>query len=132
MPDLLDFSIGNGNAAVSPVLAAVDCPDPAKAISQSVNHDIAAGRDAACRRLRHVILVRIGHMQSEVKVTIGFSAINRIKSFRCTMIAFFALGANWLAAESDSILLQRGALAKQRQLACTLVDNDAIRLCFDC
>src|SRR3990167_2331458 len=42
-PDFFDFGICHGNASLCPIHQPVEAPNPAAAVGEAVNHDIASG-----------------------------------------------------------------------------------------
>lgn len=62
VPDLLDLFVGDGDAAVGPIVEAVRRPEIRRAVGQAVDHDRAAGRDAAGLGRRGVAAVGVRDM----------------------------------------------------------------------
>ncbi|KAB2841111.1 hypothetical protein F9K50_04590, partial [bacterium] len=62
VPDLLDLFVRNGDAAVGPIDEAVRRPEIRSAVGQAVDHDRAAGRDAAGLGRRGVAAVGVRDM----------------------------------------------------------------------
>ena len=91
-PDFFDFLIRDSDAAIRPILAPVERTDPSRTIWQSVNHDVASGRNAARRGLRNIVLIRIGNVQGEMEIAVRFPPVDGVGAFRSAMISFVCFG----------------------------------------
>jgi hypothetical protein len=67
-PDVDHVGIGDGNAAVGPILSAIVCLGFGRRIWLSVNHDCAAGLYAYALRITSILLVGVGHMDRQKKI----------------------------------------------------------------
>ena len=68
------------------------CSEPAPAIRQTVNHDVASGGKALGRGAIDVVLLRIRNVQSEMVVAVGLVEVDRVNAFRGALIALVFLG----------------------------------------
>src|SRR6516165_8146656 len=62
-PNFFHFLIGDGDAAGGPIHPSLECTEPAEAVSDAMNHDIAAGIFPTCRGFRHIASFRIADVQ---------------------------------------------------------------------
>jgi hypothetical protein len=104
-PDFIHFLICDGNAAVRPILRTMSAANPAEAIRQSVDVDVAARRDAASCRASPILRVGIGDVNGTVELAVGISAIKDVDAFRRSMVALLSLWANRVASQSDLVRL---------------------------
>ena len=82
-PDLVNFLVGDGDAAQGPVIKAVSGTDEAPAIGQAVDHDRSAGRDAEARGALAVVGVGVGDVQRLVIFAAGVAAVDDVVPFGC-------------------------------------------------
>src|SRR3977135_2005894 len=95
--------MGHSDAAGGPVAPAMKRADPAAAVSDSVNHDVAPGRHSLRGRTIDVALFRIRDGPGQMIIAIRFVEIDPVKAFRRALIAFLFFRADWRAAQSDAI-----------------------------
>ena len=100
--------------------------DPAAAVRQSVDHDVASGGQTLGRGAINVVLFRIRNVQGKMVIAVRFVKIDRVDSFRRALIAFEFLCANWRAAECHRIAFQNAPVLKQRQPAGCFLDENSI------
>ena len=100
--------------------------DPAAAVRQSMDHEVAAGGQTLGRGAINVVLFRIRNVQGKMVVAVRFVKIDRVNSFRRALIAFEFLCARGRAAECHRIAFQSAPILKQRQATCGLLDENSI------
>jgi len=91
--------------------------DPAAAVSNSVNHDVASGRHSLRDRAIDIALFRIGNVESQMIIAVGFMEIDPIESFGRALIAFLFLRPDGRAAQGDAIRFENVVAAKKREPA---------------
>src|SRR5438270_595243 len=79
--DFLDLKIGDRNTAGGPVLSPMESARPAAPVWQSVDHDVAPGRQSSDRRAVDVVLFRIRNVEGAVVIAVGLVEIDRVKTF---------------------------------------------------
>src|SRR5262245_36808566 len=97
-PDFLNFGVGHGDAAVSPVARKLPASEPAEPVGQAVDHDVATGRNAALARLLAVAGVRIGDAHRQVEPAAVVLEVDQVAAFRRAAVAFLLLVADRIAA----------------------------------
>src|SRR5215510_6401840 len=90
-PDFLNFGVGHGDAAVGPVARKLPAAEPAQSIGQAVDHDVAAGRNAALACGFAIIGVRIGHAHREMEPAAVVLEVDDVAAFRRAAVAFLLL-----------------------------------------
>src|SRR5438067_11105043 len=100
--------------------------DPAAAVSNSVNHDVAPGRHSLRGGAIDISLLRIRDVQGQMIIAVGFMEIDPIESFGRALIAFLFLRPDGRAAQGDAIRFENAVAAKKREPARGFLHADTI------
>src|SRR5215475_10323477 len=90
-PNLLDLFVGHRDASIGPVAFEVQGAEPAEAVGQSVDHNVAARGHPALGRVAAVVGVRIGHPQGQVEAAARMLEVDDIKALRRSAVALLLL-----------------------------------------
>lgn len=126
-PDFVYLLVGEGDAAIGPVDATLKRPEPAKAVLDSVDHDVAAGCYAQIFCVELVFSIRIGDVQREVKPAVSVLCVNGVKALWSFMVAVALLWLSVAATESYAIGPQDRALGIQGHGVGRFLHNDMVR-----
>src|ERR1700682_2218385 len=76
--NFFDLEIRDGNAAGSPIAAPVKSPDPAAAVRQSVNNNVASRRETLSSGAIDVARLGIRDVQRQMVIAVRFVEIDRV------------------------------------------------------
>ena len=102
------------------------CAHPAESISDSVDHDVKTGGNAALCSACVIIIRRIGNVQRKMKAALRIPAVDLVDSFRRFHVALLFLRPDRAAAQRNAITLEPPAIVKERQFPCRFFDDDPI------
>src|SRR5690606_14005941 len=94
----VDFRIGYSDETARPVFPAVEFPDKAAAIAQSVDLNQSAGRLSGLFGKSHLIGIRIRNSKVFMKIAVWIAIVDPIRAFGRFVVAFQLLGANGIAS----------------------------------
>lgn len=131
VPYLVDLVVSDGYAAEGPVDGAVGGTDPAAAIGQAVNHDIAAGRDAKRDGPLAIVGIGIGNVQRLVIRRMGLAAVDDVMAFGRAAVAPAFLARESGGAERDLVRVNDLPVGEQFEQMIAFQDQDGIDLFMD-
>lgn len=117
IPDFFDFFVTNRDTTSGPIAQIMErtqAPDP---VGQTVNHNFAAGREAALGSARFISFIRVINVERQMKFALRITPIKPVAAFRCASIAFRLLVARDIGAKSNAISFQCLSLIQERQPA---------------
>ena len=104
----------------------MEAPEPAAAVRQSVNHNVAAGRKTLSTGAIDIPLLRIRDVQCQMVIAVWLVEIDRVNSFRSALITFVFFWADGNIAQRDPICFERIAIPHERQPPRRFFYNDAV------
>ena len=105
-PDLIHLAIRHGDASGGPVHRPVQSSEPPQPVLDAVNHDIAAGVNAAGACGGDVGCARIADMKRAMKTASPVAAVDDVGSLRGSCIALPGFGLRPATTERDAALTE--------------------------
>jgi hypothetical protein len=124
--EFFDLFVGKRDAARRPIFPAMEGAHPAASISNSVDHDVKTSGNTALGSMCAVISGRIGNVQRQMKTALHIPAVDLVNSFRRSHVALLFLRADRAAAQRNAVSLEPLVPAKDRQLTCRFLHEDAV------
>ena len=112
-PDLIHFGVGDGDAAFRPVDEAVGWAEPAKAVADAVNHDVAARVNASGTRSCELRWCGIADAEGTIEGAVFVAADDPVRSVGDSAISGVIFGTEPTADERDAILPDGPAASKE-------------------
>src|SRR5882724_4780508 len=125
-PHLDHIGIGQGDAAVGPVVRRIIGRRMLGHIGQSVNHDGSARRPTIFSRPQFVVLVRVAHLDGKEIVAARVATCEEIASLRRPEVVLPLFGAHRAQAQGHLVFAQQAAAIVQIELVFGLVDDDMV------
>jgi hypothetical protein len=126
-PDLIHLLVGDGNAALGPILQAMRASQTSVAVGQAVDHDVASGRRARLPRPGAIVGIRARNVKRAVELAVLVSAVDQVDSFRSFMVALTRLGTDRDGAQRNLVFAE--GLPVPEKLQCVLSAYIAASCC---
>src|SRR5580658_329577 len=123
-PHFDHVGIGQGDAAVRPVVRFVVGSRMLGLVGEAVNHDRAPGRPAVLARAHLVVLVRIRHLNGQKVLAAGIAPGQEVTPLRGPKVVFALFLSGRTQAELDLVFAEEPVAVVQIQLVLGLVDDD--------
>ena len=107
---------------------ALQRPEPAPAVQNTVDHDIAAGRDAARLGKGDIIGIGVRNMKAEMGDGVFVSPVDFIGAFGGPFVAFVGFVAFGVATHGDGVSADGRTVALQGELSVAFIDKNGIGL----
>src|SRR5437762_4889726 len=105
-PDLLDFRIGYGNAAIGPICLPVQGSEKCEAGRQPMNHDVAARTHSQLSRSLSILRLGIRDVQRKMKLAVRAFGVDQVIAFRSFMVSLFLFCADRDSSKGDAVRLE--------------------------
>ena len=128
LPDLLDFSIGDGDATLGPVVTRLHEPEVRVLVGKAVDHDVAAGKHAKRQCMGSIFFIGIGNMKGKMKLALRVLGVDPIDASGCFVVTLLCLRPYGIASQGDALGLEERTALKQRHGALRLEHNHAISM----
>jgi hypothetical protein len=125
-PDFIHFVVGDGDAAIGPIVQPVGGANRAVAARQAVDEDVAAGGDAAFASCRSLRGSWIGNVERLVELALGVARIQNVNPFRGLVVSPLGLRSDGGAAESYFVFFGDSSMAQEPKDVFVFQDQDAI------
>jgi len=112
-PDFVHLGIGDGDAALCPVDEALSRAEPAKAVADAVNHDVAPRVNASGARSCELRWGGIADAEGAIEGAVFVAADDPVRSFGDSVISGLLFGTETAAAERDAVLPDGPAASKK-------------------